>query len=167
MKVGIVAYIDELTHFQKERDKEALDIKVKAYIQEEARKWEKTFPDMFYQELARLCGIEDWKKKPSFYGHITNKVYKMVDPEVAKRIRELAENLDKCCHQFLTKDAGLLKLRDSINQTLGLAKTCLSIQEFNQKMKLFESGGAYQMSFPFDKSLLNFKGRQPSASSNR
>ncbi len=154
MKVGIVAYIDELTHFQKERDKEALDIKVKAYIQEEARKWEKTFPDMFYQELARLCGFENWKKKPSFYGHITNKIYKMVDPEVAKRIRELADNLDKCCHQFLTKDAGLLKLRDSINQTLGLARTCITIQEFNQKMKLFEPGGAYQMTFPVERFML-------------
>lgn len=148
MKIGILAYIDELTHFQKDRDRNALDIKIKAYIQEEARKWQKTFPDMFYQELARLCGYKDWKKKPSFYGHITNKIYKMVDPDVAEKIKALALELGTCLHQHLTENLGLEKLRDSINQTIGLARSCLSIQEFNQKMKLFEPGGTYQMQLP-------------------
>lgn len=155
MKLGIVAYVDELTHYQKFRDKEALDIKVKAYVQEEARRWEKAFPDLFYQELARLCGYEDWQKKPSFYGHITNKIYKMVDPDVADRIKELADQIGLCRHQFLTKDAGMQKLRDSINQAIGLARTCGSIQEFNLKMKLFEPGGNYQLILPFDKTLIS------------
>lgn len=154
MKIGIVAYIDELTHYQDDRKKNEIDIKVKAYIQEEARKWEKAFPDLLYQELARLSGYPDWKSKPSWYGHVTNRIYKMVDPVVAEKIKELAKDATAYRHQFLTKDAGLLKLRDSINQAIGLARTCATIQEFNQKMKLFEEGGTYQMSFPFNKSLL-------------
>ncbi len=154
MKLGIIAYIDELTQYQKVRDKNELDIKVKAFIQDEARKWEKTFPDQFYQELARLSGYNDWKSKPSWYGHVTNRVYKMVDPDVAEIIKKLANELGECRHQYLTKDAGLNRLRDSINQVIGLARTCGCIQEFNQRMKLFEKGGAYQMSFPFDKTLL-------------
>jgi hypothetical protein len=160
MKLGIVAYIDEITQYQRDRDKIALDVKIKVYIQEEARKWEKTFPDMFYQELARLCGLKDWQKKPSFYGHITNKIYKMVDRDVAEILKDLAQKIGKCQHQFLTKDEGLLKLRDSINQAIGLARTCLSIQEFNQKMKLFEKGGAYQMALPFDRRFLGLSEKE-------
>jgi len=154
MKLGIVAYIDELTGFQSIRSKTALDEKIQAYVLEEARKWEKTFPDLFYQELARLCGLQDWKKKPSFYGKITNKIYRMVDPDVAEKIKEMADELGTCRHQHLSENLGLSKLRDSINQTIGLARSCISIQEFNQKMKLFEPGGTYQMAFPFDKSLI-------------
>jgi len=154
MKVGIVAYIHELTQYQEDRSKKALDEKIKLYTVQEVCKWEKTFPDMFYQELARLCGIADWKKKPSFYGHITNKIYKMVDPDVAAQIKEMADNMGNCFHQYLREDTGLQKLRNTINMAYGVARTSLNIQEFNAKMKLFEPGGAYQMSFPFNQSLI-------------
>jgi hypothetical protein len=39
------------------REKRALQIKLQAFIAEEMQEWVKTFPEEFWQELARLEGI--------------------------------------------------------------------------------------------------------------
>jgi hypothetical protein len=44
-KVGLDALIDEATGNQYERAEDALQVKLRAYLAEEMRKWEKTFPD--------------------------------------------------------------------------------------------------------------------------
>ena len=43
-KVGLIAMIDEATGYQYERAGDALQIKLKLFLAEEMRKWEKNFP---------------------------------------------------------------------------------------------------------------------------
>ncbi|MDR7693195.1 P63C domain-containing protein [Riemerella anatipestifer] len=52
--IGITALVDEATGYQYEREKDALQIILKAYISEELLKWQKMFPDAFYYEIFRL-----------------------------------------------------------------------------------------------------------------
>jgi hypothetical protein len=44
-KIGLIALIDEATGYQYERADDALQIKLRAFIADELRAWEKTFPD--------------------------------------------------------------------------------------------------------------------------
>lgn len=44
-KLGLIALIDEATGYQFERQGNALQLKMKAFIADEMRGWEKTFPD--------------------------------------------------------------------------------------------------------------------------
>lgn len=55
-KTGLEALIDEATGYQYERAEDALQIKLRAFISEELRAWEKTFPDDLWQEFGRLTG---------------------------------------------------------------------------------------------------------------
>ena len=52
--------IDEATGFQYKRAEDALQVKLRAYLEHEMRKWEKTFPDSLWldrptNKLAREC----------------------------------------------------------------------------------------------------------------
>ena len=61
VKIGIIALIDEATGFQKDRGLDALKILLEQYIEQEARKWIKEFPDQFFHELDRLYENEKTK----------------------------------------------------------------------------------------------------------
>lgn len=53
-KVGIIALVDEVTGYQYDREEQALQFKLKIFLNEELRNWEKTFPDELWKEFARL-----------------------------------------------------------------------------------------------------------------
>jgi hypothetical protein len=53
-KIGLLALIDEATGYQYERKEDALRLKLRAYIADELREWEKTFPDQLWEEFGRL-----------------------------------------------------------------------------------------------------------------
>ena len=54
-KVGLIALVDEATGYQYEREEDALQMKLKLYLQsEEIRKWEPTFPDELWKDSADL-----------------------------------------------------------------------------------------------------------------
>src|SRR5438445_384478 len=53
-KVGLVALIDEATGYQYARAEDALQVKLRAFLAEEMRKWEPTFPDELWREFGRL-----------------------------------------------------------------------------------------------------------------
>jgi hypothetical protein len=55
-KVGLEALIDEATGYQYERAEDALQVKLRAFIADELRAWEKTFPDELWTEFGRLTG---------------------------------------------------------------------------------------------------------------
>lgn len=44
-KLGLIALIDEATGYQYERAEDALQVKLRAFIADELRDWEKTFPE--------------------------------------------------------------------------------------------------------------------------
>ena len=70
-KVGLEALIDEATGYQIDRAQDALQVKLRAYLSDEMRKWEKTFPDELWLEFARLTG---WKgtvsQRPKYWGKL-------------------------------------------------------------------------------------------------
>lgn len=149
MKVGIIGFVDEITGYQNYRAKDDLQIKLNAYLAEQTRKWQKTFKDEYYQELARLGNVSDWRLKQPYYAQITRKVYKLVDPDVAQKLIDLDVNPNVHQHQYLSENFGVYELKSRVDQVIGLARGCSTLQEFNSKMKLFEPGGTYQMNFRF------------------
>jgi hypothetical protein len=46
--VGIIALVDEATGYQKVREKQALQLKLQAFIAEDMQEWAKLFPDEFW-----------------------------------------------------------------------------------------------------------------------
>lgn len=51
-KVGLDALIDEATGYQYDRAEDALQVKLRAYLEEEMRPWERTFPDELWVQLV-------------------------------------------------------------------------------------------------------------------
>jgi hypothetical protein len=137
-KVGLIALIDEATGYQYDRAADALRVKLRAYLAEEMRDWEKTFPEELWVEFGRLTS---WKgavtQRPKYWGHlVTELVYNYLDPDVCKWLKENhpkpqhGENW----HQWLSKQYGLRKLVQHIYTLIGVAKTCHTMRELRDKM---------------------------------
>jgi hypothetical protein len=124
-KVGITALIDEATGYQYERESNALQQILKAYISEDFLKWQARFPRKYYQELYRLYGwdYEPLKMKhPQYLGKFTNEyVYDYLPVGVLDELRnknpknELG-NRSKKYHQFLSGDIGVPHLERHITK---------------------------------------------------
>ncbi|WP_417440950.1 P63C domain-containing protein [Idiomarina sp.] len=136
-KTAIVALIDEATGYQYEREKDALQKILSAYIREDYMVWQQTFPRKFYKELFRLC---DWEynpsnvKRPAYLGKLTNKyVYELLPQGVLEKLRELNPTTEtggrrRKHHQHLTDDA-----RTHLERHLTKIITLMEISDdFNQ-----------------------------------
>jgi len=137
-KVGIDALIDEATGYQYERASDALEVKLRAYLADEMRAWEKTFPDELWVEFGRLTG---WTgaitKRPKYWGKLVmDLIYEYLDPDVAVWLRENAPEPrgGQNYHQWLSAQFGLRKLVEHIWMVIGIAKTCESMPELKQRM---------------------------------
>ncbi len=137
-KVGLDALIDEATGYQYERANDALQVKLRAYLEEEMRKWEKTFPDELWVEFGRLT---KWKgsvtKRPKYWGKLVMElVYEYLDPDVAVWLKNNvpAPKGGKNYHQWLSSQFGLKKLVEHIWKLVGIASTCRSMQELRRRM---------------------------------
>jgi P63C domain len=137
-KVGLIALIDEATGYQYERTEDALQPKLRLYLSEEMRKWEKTFPDEIWVEFGRLT---NWKgsitKRPKYWGKLVMElVYEYLDPDVAKWLKENAPKPQggQNYHRWLSGQYGLRKLVEHIWKLVGIAKTCHTILELKDKM---------------------------------
>ncbi|QGF22015.1 P63C domain-containing protein [Erwinia phage Midgardsormr38] len=140
-KVGIIALIDEATGYQVERESDALQVKLKAFIAEELREWEKTFPDELWEEFGRLT---NWSgplhSRPRWWGKLVLElVYEAMDPDVAKYLKENkpSPRSGQNYHQWLTQDIGLKSLIPHIHQVIGIAKTCHTMRELRDKIAAF------------------------------
>jgi hypothetical protein len=138
-KVGLDALIDEATGYQYLRPEDALAIKLKLYLEEEMRKWEKTFPDQLWEQFGRLT---NWKgrlhQRPKYWGQLVMKlVYEYLDPDVAQWLRENAPKPmhGQNYHQWLSSQYGLRKLIEHIWKVIGIASTCSDIEELKRKME--------------------------------
>jgi len=117
-KIGLDALIDEATGFQYDREHDALQVKLKAYLEEEMRAWEKTFPDELWVEFGRLT---KWKgtvtHRPKNWGKLVNElVYGYLDKDVAQWLREHAPapRHGRNYHQWLSAQYGLKRLVEHI-----------------------------------------------------
>jgi hypothetical protein len=137
-KVGLEALIDEVTGAQYDRAKDALEVKLKAYLEDELRVWEKTFPDELWVEFGRLTG---WKggviRRPKYWGKLVMElVYEYLDSDVAKWLKDNAPTprYGMNYHQWLSGQYGLKKLIEHMWMLIGVAKTCETMTELRDRM---------------------------------
>lgn len=148
-KTGLDALIDEATGYQYERESDALEIKFKAYLSEEMRKWEKTFPDELWMEFGRLTG---WRgqlsQRPKYWGKLVMElVYEHLDSDIADWLKKNAPapKHGQNYHQWLSGQYGLKKLVEHIWMLIGVAKTCHTMTELRDRMAALNGKVPYQM----------------------
>ncbi len=135
-RTGIDALIDEATGYQYERAEYALQVKLRAFISEELRAWEKTFPDELWEEFGRLTG---WKtplrNRPKWWGKlVTELIYGTLDNDVAEYLKANKPPLGIRWHQQLTENYGVRELVSRCYEVIGMAKTCSNILELRRKV---------------------------------
>lgn len=126
-KLGIKWLVYTLSGYDATREEVIKAFKL--YVQEEAREYEKEFPNELYQQWYRLYEIpEPVRNKPWKFMHLTlNHVYqplamsngKILELTRAKRSTKKEKN--KRLHQFLS-DIGVKALRQHLGQLLGIAQ---------------------------------------------
>ncbi len=138
-KVGLIALIDEATGYQFQRADQELQLKLRLFLLEEMRKWERTFPNELWEQFGRLT---NWKgavnQRPKYWGKLVMElIYEYLDPDVAEWLRENAPKPKhgQNYHQWLTSQYGLKKLVEHIWKVVGIASTCGDIDELKQKME--------------------------------
>lgn len=134
-KVGIIALIDEATGYQAVREKQALQLKLQAFIAEEMQEWARLFPEDFWVQLARLESVHySPRNRPIRWGkYVMAFVYDAVDKDVGEELRKRnpSPHFRKNHHQWL-KEFGREKVRDHLNQVLGVMKMCRDMDDFNR-----------------------------------
>lgn len=139
-KVGLIALIDEATGYQYERAQDALQMKLRLYLEEEMRQWEKTFPDELWQQFARLTHREGEgaiTKRPKYWGKLVMElIYGYLDPDVADWLRKNAPapKHGQNYHQWLSSQYGLRKLMEHMWMVIGMAQACDSMLELRERM---------------------------------
>jgi hypothetical protein len=149
-KVGLLALIDEATGYQFDRAEDALRLKLKVFLEDEMRKWEKTFPDQLWTEFGRLT---NWtgatnSQRPKYWGKLVMElVYGYLDPDVAQWLRENAPKprSGQNYHQWLSSQYGLKRLTEHLWMLVGMAAACQTMPELRQKMA--ERFGKQQVQF--------------------
>lgn len=146
-KVGIIALVDEATGYQKIRAKNALRLKLQAFIAEDMQEWARMFPEVFWFELARLEGTRySPRNRPLRWGrYVMMFVYDAIDGDVGKKLREINPNPQhhKNHHQWL-KEFGREKVNNQIQQVIAIMKLCDDMPEFRRKFDRVFSN-AYQL----------------------
>jgi len=159
-KIGIVALVDEVTGYQKDRDEDELNRILEAYIAKELLPWAKVFPDEFYRQLFRL---RNWQysplsvKKPQYVGKLTNQlVYKKLPPGVLRELRKKNPIVKVGYrrhrhHQFLTENIGHPHLEKHIASVTTLMRVAPNWRKFKS---LFEKAfGQEQFELEFMKDI--------------
>jgi P63C domain len=152
--VGLIALIDEATGYQYERAEDALQVKLRAFLEEEMRPWEKTFPDDLWVEFGRLTG---WKgavqHRPKYWGHLVNElIYQYLDADVAVWLKSHAPKPKhgQNYHQWLSGQYGLKKLMEHIWMVIGVASTCDTMVELRYRMAMRYGKQPVQMMMMLD-----------------
>ena len=120
-KTGIIALVDEATGYNKakERSKTELQDWLAKYINSEADKWIKMFPDQFFEDINKMRGWS-WDCKPRYMGKIINDVvYERIAPFILEELRKKNPRLESGnrkykYHQFLTSEEGKPLLRQHL-----------------------------------------------------
>ena len=149
VRTGLDALVDEATGYQYERAEDALQVKLRAFIVEELRAWEKTFPDELWEEFGRLT---NWQgplhSRPKWWGRlVTELIYDTLDADVAKYLRENKPPAGIHWHRQLTEDVGVRQLVSRCFEVIGMAKTCTDMRELRDKVALHYGKKPIQLTF--------------------
>jgi hypothetical protein len=136
-KVGLIALIDEATGYQYERAQDALRVKLRLFLEDEMRQWEKTFPDELWEQFARLTNWSSVTHRPKYWGKLVMElIYGYLDPDVSDWLRQNAPTPrhGQNYHQWLSSQYGLKKLIEHLWKVIGMAQACDSMPELRQRM---------------------------------
>lgn len=150
-KTGLIALIDEVTGYQYERAQDALQVKLNLYLEQEMRKWEKTFPDELWKEFGRLT---NWQgtlhERPKYWGKLVLElVYGYLDRDVLDWLKENAPapRHGQNYHQWLSSQFGLKRLTEHMWMLIGIAKTCESMPRLRERMAVHFGMEPVQLTF--------------------
>lgn len=135
-KTGLEALIDEATGYQYERAEDALQVKLRAFIADELRAWEKTFPDELWQEFGRLTGWSgNLHSRPKWWGKLVIElIYDTLDQDVAKYLRENRPPAGVHWHRQLSDNVGIRALVSRCYEVIGMAKACENMRELRDRV---------------------------------
>jgi hypothetical protein len=133
-RTGLDALVDEATGYQFERSTDALQIKLKAFIAEELRAWEKTFPDQLWEEFGRLTNWQGaLRSRPKWWGKLVIElIYDTLDPDVAEYLKNNKPEPGIHWHRRLTENLGVSQLVSRCYEVIGMAKVCKDIKQLRQ-----------------------------------
>jgi hypothetical protein len=114
----------------------------KFYVREEAREYEKEFPDQLYAEWYRLYKLpKPQKNKPWKFKHLTvEHVYEPLAKsngkiyELTQALRAASNERWKRLHQFLS-EIGVKALRTQLGQTLGIAQVSDTAEQYEANIR--------------------------------
>lgn len=157
-KIGITALIDEATGYQYDRENDALQELLRAYVAEDFLKWQARFPRKYYKEVYRLYG---WDydptaiKRPQYLGKFTNEyVYEHLPEGVLEELRNKNPVTSKGYrtkrhHQFLTGDIGIPHLEKHITKLITIMELSDNPDQFKENFRRV-FGMPYQQSLGFE-----------------
>lgn len=159
--VGIVALVDEATGYQRDRAADALARILEQFIAKELQPWVQTFPDVFYEQLFRLRGLDFPKetvKRPQYFGHLTNDIiYDRLAPGLKEELRNSTPKLPSGrrkhhMHRKLTPEMGHPKLREHLASVTTIMKLSNSYSEFKRNLDKIHPryGSTLEMDFGSD-----------------
>jgi P63C domain len=136
-KAGIKGLVYALAGYDQTRQEIVAAFKV--YVKEEAREYEKEFPDQLYAEWYRLYKLpRPGKNKPWKFMHLTNKhVYFPIASsngkvlELTREMRAGSQERSRRLHQFLS-EVGVKALRTHLGQLLGIARISKDQSEYER-----------------------------------
>ena len=135
-KVGITALIDEATGYQNQREENALQLKLKFFLADQLRDWEKTFPDELWKQFGRLT---NWRgninSRPRYWGKLVNEfIYECIDKDLANYLKENKplKPSNVRYHQWLNENNGVRALTEHIWQIVGMARSCDNLFELRE-----------------------------------
>lgn len=149
IRTGLDALVDEATGYQNVRAEDALQFKLKAFIADELRGWEKTFPDGLWQEFGRLSGWSDpLKNRPQWWGKLVIwLIYDTLDEDVAHFLKTNKPPVNVRWHQQLTENVGVRALVSRCYEVIGLAKECTDLADLRDKVAKHYSTKPFQLAF--------------------
>jgi P63C domain len=136
-KAGIKGLVYALAGYDQTRQEVVAAFKF--YVKEEAREYEKEFPQQLYEEWYRLYKLpRPAKNKPWKFMHLTNKhvYFPMASSngrilELTKEMRSSSNERRSRLHQFLS-DIGVKALRTHLGQLLGIARISKDQAEYER-----------------------------------
>ncbi len=148
-RVGITALIDEATGYIKDKKKSEYIELFKQFVADEAKEWQKEFPEPFFDVVYKIYGKTRSNNKsqhPQYFGYFIRKyVYQPLagsdgailgmleekNPKVATKSGTKLRK--KKLFQFLNEDVGVDALRRHIWKLIGLGEACDTKAEFEKK----------------------------------
>lgn len=139
-KAGIQGLVYKLAGYDATREEVVSAFKM--FIREEAREYEKEFPDQLYRQWYRLYELpEPVKGRPWNFKNLTlDQVYKPLAKSngkillLAKAAKASGEDRRKKLHQFLS-DIGVKALRQHLGELIGIAKLSAGRAEYEKNVR--------------------------------